>query len=236
MQQHDEFEQFEQVAKPPASNPTAIVGLVLAFCVSPLGLLVSIFAALKQPRGLAIAGIVIGLLGTIVWGVGGSVLYAGYKRFGRPMVETGMDIAAISQKVGEYQSKNGSVPPDLATASVTGDALVDAWGNGYEYEAGADGKSWTLTILGPDKTKGTTDDGVVRSGMSQGEIRNALEATFKASVEQQIAKEKGGALGSGQPAPSGSPESKAPAAGGDGAPPKATEEKQPAPAGSNEGL
>ena len=61
--------------QPPSAPPgrvLAIVGLVLAFVVAPVGLIISIVAAVKlgksgQPKGLAIAGIIIGALITIFW-------------------------------------------------------------------------------------------------------------------------------------------------------------------------
>ncbi|PRA81918.1 hypothetical protein CQ045_04205 [Microbacterium sp. MYb66] len=50
----------------------SIVGLVLAFLAAPVGLVISIVAAVKlgkagQPKGLAIAGIVVGAIITIFW-------------------------------------------------------------------------------------------------------------------------------------------------------------------------
>ena len=44
----------------------SIVGLFTAGILSPIGLLMSIFAFFKPPRGMAVAGIVIGGLGTVV--------------------------------------------------------------------------------------------------------------------------------------------------------------------------
>jgi len=50
----------------------SIVGLILAIVVAPVGLVISIVAAVKlgkagQPKGLAIAGIIVGALITIFW-------------------------------------------------------------------------------------------------------------------------------------------------------------------------
>ncbi|PKQ33549.1 MAG: hypothetical protein CVT61_15625 [Actinobacteria bacterium HGW-Actinobacteria-11] len=49
----------------------SIVGLVLAFLMAPVGLIISIVAAVKlgkagQPKGLAIAGIIVGAIITIL--------------------------------------------------------------------------------------------------------------------------------------------------------------------------
>lgn len=59
----------------PAAAPTrglTIAGFVLAFLIAPLGAILSIVALVKinragGGRGLAIAGIIIGVLGTIGW-------------------------------------------------------------------------------------------------------------------------------------------------------------------------
>lgn len=61
-------------ASPPPGRVLAIVGLVLAFVVAPVGLIISIVAAVKlgktgQPKGLAIAGIIVGAIVTIFWAI-----------------------------------------------------------------------------------------------------------------------------------------------------------------------
>jgi hypothetical protein len=69
-------------AAPPASPPgqgLAIAGLVLAFTLAPLGLILSIIAAVKlgrarSPKGLAIAGIAVGAVVTVIWIIGIVVL------------------------------------------------------------------------------------------------------------------------------------------------------------------
>lgn len=59
----------------PAGNGLAIAGLVLAFVVAPLGLILSIVAAVKlgkagASKGLAVAGIIVGAVITILWIIG----------------------------------------------------------------------------------------------------------------------------------------------------------------------
>lgn len=63
---------YAQPTPTPPGRVLAIVGLVLAFLVAPVGLIISIVAAVKlgkagQPKGLAIAGIIVGALITIFW-------------------------------------------------------------------------------------------------------------------------------------------------------------------------
>lgn len=63
----------------PAGQGLAVAGLVLAFVIAPLGLILSIVAAVKlgkagAPRGLAIAGIAVGAVITVIWIIGIIVL------------------------------------------------------------------------------------------------------------------------------------------------------------------
>ncbi|WP_146115181.1 DUF4190 domain-containing protein [Microbacterium sp. MYb66] len=63
---------YAQPAATPPGRVLSIVGLVLAFLAAPVGLVISIVAAVKlgkagQPKGLAIAGIVVGAIITIFW-------------------------------------------------------------------------------------------------------------------------------------------------------------------------
>jgi hypothetical protein len=63
---------------PPVSPPgrvLSIIGLVLAFVAAPIGLILSIVAAVKlgkagAPKSLAIAGIIVGAVITLLWIIG----------------------------------------------------------------------------------------------------------------------------------------------------------------------
>lgn len=62
---------YPQPEPSPPGRVLSIVGLVLAFVAAPIGLILSIVAAVKlgkagQPKGLAIAGIVVGAVLTII--------------------------------------------------------------------------------------------------------------------------------------------------------------------------
>ena len=59
----------------PPGRVLSIVGLVLAFVAAPVGLIISIVAAVKlgkagAPKGLAIAGIIVGAVITLLWIIG----------------------------------------------------------------------------------------------------------------------------------------------------------------------
>ncbi|MCE0508659.1 hypothetical protein V8Z69_01480 [Microbacterium aurugineum] len=62
---------YSQPTPTPPGRVLSIVGLVLAFLMAPVGLVISIVAAVKlgkagQPKGLAIAGIIVGAIITIL--------------------------------------------------------------------------------------------------------------------------------------------------------------------------
>lgn len=167
----------------PSSNTLGIVGFVLAFCVSPLGLLISLVALAKPPRGFAIAGTVIGLLGTIAWVLVGMAMFVGggamFKGFG-----LGMDYSVVESQLKSYAtSHNGEFPTDLATAGVPEGGRKDPWDREYKFERAEDGKSWTLTSASFDGQFGTPDDVVFRNGMTQRDVSDAIgkmmEAHFK---------------------------------------------------------
>ena len=71
---------YPQPEPTPPGRVLSIVGLVLAFVAAPIGLILSIVAVVKlgkagQPKGLAIAGIIIGAILTIA-GIIGIILFA----------------------------------------------------------------------------------------------------------------------------------------------------------------
>ncbi|WP_349885637.1 DUF4190 domain-containing protein [Microbacterium sp. WHRI 7836] len=66
---------YPQPEPTPPGRVLSIVGLVLAFLAAPIGLILSIVAAVKlgktgQPKGLAIAGIIVGAILTILGIIG----------------------------------------------------------------------------------------------------------------------------------------------------------------------
>jgi hypothetical protein len=145
-----------------------------------------LIALAKQPRGFAIGGVAVGLLGTVLWVAAGMMGLTAYK-FGKPMFETMADLTIIRPALDTYARQNsGAAAPDLATAGISGAALTDAWGSPYDYSPGTDGKSWTLTILGPDMAKGTSDDAVIASTMTDRDLQKALEPMMEAAVRTQI--------------------------------------------------
>lgn len=144
---------------------TSLVGLVMcAGLICPLGLLLSTIALFKRPRGLAIAGFIIGLIGSswiilvllffLVLGVG----LAGVAVMGIGAVEVGQDANAIHAEVSKYHAANGNVPSTLTLLPLDAETLTDPWGQAYRYTIDADGRHYTISTAGPDQGWDTSDD------------------------------------------------------------------------------
>lgn len=163
-------------------NVLGIVGFVFSIlCVtSPLGLLLSLIALAKPPRGFAIAGTIIGLIGTAAIGIGSFALFAG----GGAMIK-GLQIAfrfeEVRQAAATYAaSNNGQMPASLADLGLTGDRAKDPWGNEYRFERSEDGKTWTFTTAAFDGQFGTPDDGIFKSDMDQTAMQSAISRMMEA--------------------------------------------------------
>jgi hypothetical protein len=166
------------------ANVLGIVGFVLAFCLPPLGLLLSIIAVFKAPRGFAIAGIFIGLIGTTI----AAVVGLGFSVAGKYMVngvEFVIDTQQIRQAASTYASaNNGAAPPDLATLQLPTDTITDPWGQTYRFTPGESG-AWTLESAGIDGAWGSTDDILIDSSMDENAIGNAFGKTVEEHFKAQ---------------------------------------------------
>lgn len=159
-----------------ASFIVSLVGVL--FCggiICPIGVIMAIIAMSKPPKGFAIAGLVIGIIGSL-WLVGlvlllvlasigvavgiGAAIFGGI--LGIPYFQVALDAQQIRERAGDYLAQNGAYPDSLDALTFTKQStLEDPWGAAYRYELGADQRSATLTSSGPDKQFDTGDDIVV---------------------------------------------------------------------------
>lgn len=165
-------------------NGLAIAGLVCAIagCISggvlsPVGLVLSLIALGRSPRGVAVAGVIVSLLGMgcltgvlvaaiaapilAILGILGvaSVVAAG------PGLQAASDIDSLSHSVQAYYADRGTLPSNLGELAPTfyamptdREALTDPWGKPYLYHAELAGDEFQLISSGPDKALGTADD------------------------------------------------------------------------------
>lgn len=159
------------------TNPVGLAGFIVSLVslvacaglISPVGLILSLVGCFRQPRGLAIAGVVLGLIGSgglilaiVIFGVvlvaGAIALIFGASFIGQAM-ETTFDANEVRKAIVAYERAEGRLPGGLADlASLDEHAAHDLWDTPYRLEIDPGDRTMTLVSLGKDKTLGTDDD------------------------------------------------------------------------------
>ena len=173
----------------PRSNVLAIVGFVLAFCLPPIGLLLSFIAVFRAPRAFAIAGLIVGLIGTVLLAILGWSMW-----LFAPIAVNGMDVLTDRQKIVQavsgYSSANsGALPPDLATLQLPREYTVDGWGTNYRFTPQAD-QTWVFSSAGIDGQWDTADDLAFTSSMDENAAMQTLNDWMRARVEEKAGARK----------------------------------------------
>lgn len=152
----------------------ALIGLAIPTgIIAILGLLVSLVALGKSPRGFAAMGVIVGLVGTVFWlvltGVAvlgavavlavGLVFSAGAFILTQPeVIEVTSDMVNMSLSLVEYEKDEGRLPADLSVLGLGVANLTDPWGNPYRYELIGDDPGFDVVSNGSDGIPGTHDD------------------------------------------------------------------------------
>lgn len=146
----------------------AIVGLFTGGCLSPVALVFSFIGVFKEPRGFAIAGLVISLVAIGGWLIAMVVLGAGLFAMMVGLmgmenlaggIQMGQDFRQIAPSVERYVQQNDRFPSSLESLGVADvELLRDRWGNAYHYVVSEDGRTATFGTLGEDGQLGTDDD------------------------------------------------------------------------------
>ncbi|MHC2066726.1 type II secretion system protein GspG [Bremerella sp. T1] len=165
-----ESNQCRHQSKPSRSNTLgawgfgiSLFGLLVTFgLLCPLGLLLSFFGLFSRKPGIAIAGVIIGGIGTAIVGVGvGSIAMAAsamhhYSVEVPKMEQTREVLDTACVEVESFRQENNKLPE-----GIEGNKLVlkyeDAYGNAVRYEPEEDGK-FAIRSAGPDGTFDTNDD------------------------------------------------------------------------------
>lgn len=149
----------------------SLVGLVATGgLLSPIGLVLSLIALGRQPRGFAIAGVILGLVGScggllmlLVFGAAilaalGLVAVAAIA-FSEPQkLEVTTDMVSIAMAIDKYRQENRYLPAGLELLPLDENRLTDPWGERYRYEQKDERSEFDLVTAGEDKTFGTKDD------------------------------------------------------------------------------
>jgi hypothetical protein len=155
----------------------SIVGLCVGGLLSPVGLVLSLIALGKQPRGFAIAGTIIGAIGScgiiialvaipvilaLVLAMAGMTAAAlGIAAFAGPQAEAQIEMFVIASNIEErIQQSSGTLPATIADGAPTLSEAqkTDPWKHPYVYEVTQEGKAFRLYSMGPDGLAATGDD------------------------------------------------------------------------------
>ncbi len=167
---------YQQPPATPPSNGLGVAGFVcsllgiLTTCglLSPIGLIFSLIALRKEPRGLAIAGTIIGAFGSIGFII--FFLIFGFMLMGLlavagagvaltlPNIQTAGNMLEMHNQIDQYHSTLGSLPESVDTiTTLKPDLKLDAWNNPIRYEITGT-NSYELQSAGPDGKWNTADD------------------------------------------------------------------------------
>ena len=140
----------------PQKNTVGLVGFILsliglltccAFIFSIAGTIVSAVGLGKKPRGFAVAGLIIGIVGCILGALSLLLLIPAYQTFQGPLVGV--------MKVTEYASQNRALPDEAEFQRLISGTTLD--GANFRYRKDSD-RSATLLLPGFDGVFDTDDD------------------------------------------------------------------------------
>jgi hypothetical protein len=151
----------------------SLLGVISCGALSPLslvGFILALFAIRREPRGFAIAGLVLGIIGSLgiillIVGVGfaafialiGGILTVFGVGGGLQIVGAELEADANAQAVVDHIQRTGNPPVLLDdVAGIGEDEATDPWGNRYELVLAPN--SATVISAGPDGQFDTDDD------------------------------------------------------------------------------
>ncbi len=158
------------------SNTMGLIGFIISIVslvgcgglLSPISLIFSIIGLGKQPKGFAIAGLVLSLIGlagfvvlffVIGLGVVMSLMGLGILAAGFAIVAAiGQNAFEIVTSIHDYRDANSVVPASLDELNLAAASLTDTWGNEFVYVPSADGNAYLLISAGPDGIIANSDD------------------------------------------------------------------------------
>ncbi|GAB4521092.1 MAG: hypothetical protein Tsb0013_24510 [Phycisphaerales bacterium] len=170
---HDANGAYPEPHAAPPSNGLGLAGFILSLVgllscglLTPLGVLFSLIGLRREPRGFAIAGTVIGLVGLCGWAIPIAIfgtaffgLVLGLAGLSTPDFETEFELGIISGMVEEQHKATGSYPSSISSLGIPFSSwTVDPWGNAYHYAVLPDGSGFELSSNGPDGVHATADD------------------------------------------------------------------------------
>ena len=151
-------------------NPLGTLGFVVSLLgpLAPLGVVMCLFALRHEPKRMAIAGIIVGILISLMTYICGGLAGLGVwavMSTTDEYTEIARDYNAISTAVAEYRRENsGGLPPDLSALALPSDVTTDPFGDEYTYSQSQG--AWYLGFKGVDGARGTGDDCEIPGGIT----------------------------------------------------------------------
>jgi hypothetical protein len=157
----------------PASNALGLAGFIVSLVtfvftcgiLCPVGLVLSLFGLRKEPRGFAIAGAIIGGIGSIVavlWGLAFVLVALGVKEAideeGSPL-RTGLGVVQAMAEIEKERNRTGSLPDQTAGQAIVA-KYKDGWDRDLRYDLAP--PSYAIRSAGADGAFDTVDDVVTK--------------------------------------------------------------------------
>lgn len=141
----------------------SILGMVTLGLLSPVAFLVSLCGLANRPRKYAVAGTLLGVIGSVVLVVIGTVGYHVAVRGGQLFAEalvysttaTVLPLIEASDEIEKYTRDHGTIP-DLATGQRLIASFRDISNRPLSYDV--DGRSYSVTSRGGDSKFSSEDD------------------------------------------------------------------------------
>ncbi len=144
----------------------SIVGVFTGGCLTPIGLILSIVGLFKEPRGFAIAGLIVSLIALFGWvlaflflGVGVFAVVLGAVGLSAWLGQAQAEFQTIEAALQERYAEVGAYPGDLDGLGLAPEVLRNGDDVPYQYTALATG--FELRDVGGDGQAGTADDSVL---------------------------------------------------------------------------
>lgn len=138
----------------------SLVGIVTGGILSPIGLLLSLIALFRPPRGFAIAGLIIGLIGSLVllvwlffFGMMGFACF----HIGKIAANTAAPMARAEEIINRYSFAHHRDLPEDPEGNTLITGINDGWGHPLHYHKVAP-NSYELRSAGPDGIYDNGDD------------------------------------------------------------------------------
>lgn len=169
--------QQAELVRPAESNGLGLAGFIVSLLgllgtggiLCPVGLIMSLVALKREPRGFAIAGVVLGFLGTcgglIVVVLFGTMILAALGLAAAAIAladpqrnQMTTDFVVAAGLVEQYRDANDSLPGDLVEAGASVSVRTDPWGNQYRLAVVDIDPGYDIISSGADGIFDTPDD------------------------------------------------------------------------------